>query len=171
MSAASRLQSVSRKPLLDRARKRGAPADQAFRTFVDGLVRVSARMQALRGKLAAHMKLSPPQYAIAMVLAHERRGLRVVDVAARLGLSVTFVTTQIGRMERSGLVRRSDNPDDRRSSIIALAGKGRERLARGAAFQRAVNDRLFASLSREEMLRLTRVLARIGADADAALEL
>lgn len=169
MSRSSPLQSVSRPPLLDPTSKPGEPRDQAFRTFVDGLVRLSTRMQALRTRLAAHMHLSSPQYAIAMMLAHEREALRVVDVAARLELSVTFVTTEIGRMERKGLVQRRHNPEDRRSSLISLAPKGRERLAAGAPFQRAVNDRLFASLSREEMLHLSTVLARIASDAELAL--
>lgn len=169
MPSASRIQSVSRRALLDRTPRRGEPADAAFRAFVDRLVRLSARMQALRGRLAAGIALSPPQYAIAMVLAYEKRGLRVVDIAARLELSVTFVTTQLGRMEKAGLLLRAGNPADRRSSILRLSPAALARLARGAAHRRAVNDRLFASLSRAEMLRLSRVFARIAADADVAL--
>jgi DNA-binding MarR family transcriptional regulator len=164
------LLTTSRSALLDRSTGRAADSDQTFRTFVDGLVRLSARMQALRAALAAHMELSPPKYSIALVLAHEPNGLRVVDVAARLELSVTFVTTEIGRMERSGLVQRRENPDDRRSSIIGLSRKGQALLARGAPYLRSVNDRLFASLTRAQMVELTEVLARIGADAETALK-
>jgi DNA-binding MarR family transcriptional regulator len=164
------LLTTSRSALLDRSTGRAADSDQTFRTFVDGLVRLSARMQALRAALAAHMELSPPKYSIALVLAHEPNGLRVVDVAARLELSVTFVTTEIGRMERSGLVQRRENPDDRRSSIIGLSRKGQALLARGAPYLRSVNDRLFASLTRAQMVELTEVLARIGADAQTALK-
>ena len=52
------------------------------------------------------------------------------QIAERLGMSTGGVTPALDRLERSGLLERSPNPADRRSSIVALTPAGREELAR-----------------------------------------
>lgn len=56
------------------------------------------------------------------------RGGRVTsgNLATALRLTTGSVTALVDRMELAGLLRRVDNPDDRRSVMVELTPKGRE---------------------------------------------
>ncbi len=68
---------------------------------------------------------------------------RVADIAEMLSITVGGTSKLVDRIERSGLCRRAPNPDDARSSLLALTRAGRRRLD---AAQRSFEDQLEASL-------------------------
>ena len=55
----------------------------------------------------------------------ERDGLAQKDIALALGSTPATVTIMLRRMEKTGLVERRPNPDDRRSSLVFLTERGR----------------------------------------------
>lgn len=60
-------------------------------------------------------------------------GARVTDVVSTLGITVGAASKAIDRLEAAGLAARSQNPDDRRSSLITLTEHGRSVHAQGVA--------------------------------------
>jgi DNA-binding MarR family transcriptional regulator len=46
--------------------------------------------------------------------------IAIRDLSSRTGLAVTTLTSMLDRMERSNLVCRADDPDDRRKKLIQL---------------------------------------------------
>ena len=66
-----------------------------------------------------------------IVAAHP--GCRVQDIADGLGISVGGASKSADRLERSGWVRRVDNPSDRRSSMLELTAAGKRMVAAGSA--------------------------------------
>jgi DNA-binding MarR family transcriptional regulator len=77
----------------------------------------------------------------------------------------------LGRMERDGLIDRTPDPADRRSSLVSLSKLGRKRAAEAMATALAVNEAAFAPLSDAERKSffdlLHRVIAALEADAKA----
>jgi DNA-binding MarR family transcriptional regulator len=77
----------------------------------------------------------------------------------------------LGRMERDGLIDRTPDPADRRSSLVSLSKLGRKRAAEAMAAALAVNEAAFAPLSDVERKSffdlLHRVIAALEADAKA----
>ena len=53
---------------------------------------------------------------------------RVADIAQALSITVGGTSKLVDRIERSGLCSRAPNPDDARSSVLALTRAGRRRL-------------------------------------------
>lgn len=53
-------------------------------------------------------------------------GRRPSDLAAELGMSKQAVNYLLGTLEQSGYLRRTDDPDDRRSRRIELTDRGEE---------------------------------------------
>lgn len=53
---------------------------------------------------------------------------RVVDIAEALTITVGGVSKLVDRIERAGLCSRAQNPDDARSSVLALTATGRRLL-------------------------------------------
>ena len=76
------------------------------------------------------------------------------DLARRLGMAPTTVSTWLARLEADGSARRNPNPGDGRSQLIELTAAGREELQRSMPdFRRAVG----------------RVRAALGDDLDEVL--
>ncbi|MBU3065783.1 MarR family winged helix-turn-helix transcriptional regulator [Nocardia sp. NEAU-G5] len=89
---------------------------------------------------------------------------RVQDVAAALVITIGGASKAVDRLVAQGLCARQANPDDRRSSIVALTPAGQDLLQRS----NAVLDRMFgeifgAALSEPELAQLHESLRRLRA--------
>ncbi len=71
------------------------------------------------------------------------------------------MTTLIDRLESEGLVRRVDDPDDRRSVRAELTPLGTELAAAGVEVQARVQQEFASSLSPDDLSSLQRILASI----------
>jgi DNA-binding MarR family transcriptional regulator len=69
------------------------------------------------------LDLTMPQFKL-LVLIASCQGLRVGDLAQRLGVTPPTVTTILDRLVEHGLVRREDDPLDRRLVIARLTAQG-----------------------------------------------
>jgi DNA-binding MarR family transcriptional regulator len=75
-------------------------------------------------------------------------------------LSSAGITSRIDRLERRGLVRRLDDPDDRRGVIIELTDQGREVVDEAVAAL-AISDRqLLERLDPDEIEQLEGLLRK-----------
>jgi DNA-binding MarR family transcriptional regulator len=82
-------------------------------------------------------------------------------LAKGLMLSSAGITSRIDRLERRGLVRRLDDPDDRRGVIIELTDDGREVVDEAVAAL-AISDRqLLDRLAPEEVEQLEGLLRKV----------
>ena len=82
-------------------------------------------------------------------------------LAKGLMLSSAGVTSRIDRLERRGLVRRLDDPDDRRGVIIELTDEGRD-VVDGAVAALAISDRqLVDRLDPAEVVQLEDLLRKV----------
>jgi DNA-binding MarR family transcriptional regulator len=80
-------------------------------------------------------RLTTPQLA---VLEFVRAGRTVSAVAEHVGLSRPATSQMINKLVERGLVRRSENAEDRRERAVVLSAKGKillERIARARAWR------------------------------------
>jgi DNA-binding MarR family transcriptional regulator len=90
------------------------------------------------------------------------RGIcRVNDIADDLVITVGGASKIVDRLEASGTCVRSANPDDRRSSLIALTDKGRDELARATAVLAGELAAWFGSVAPETVESLTATLTAL----------
>lgn len=96
-------------------------------------------------------------------------GLRVGELADRLGVDETTATRLADRLENAGLAERSRAVDDRRVTVVALTRDGR-RLARAAEEQRRrFFEEVLAALEPAERAELVRLTAKAATAARAEL--
>jgi len=69
------------------------------------------------------LDLTMPQFKLLILIA-SGRGLRVGDLAQRMGVTPPTVTTILDRLVEHGLVRREDDPVDRRLVIAKMTAEG-----------------------------------------------
>ena len=71
----------------------------------------------------APLRITYPQYLVLLVLWEKDR-LPVNDIARRLMLETNTVTPLLQRMEKAGLIKRSNGRNDARQRIVSLTSKG-----------------------------------------------
>lgn len=100
------------------------------------------------------------------VLATLRRAgapyeLSPTDLYEATMLSSGGMTNRIDRLTKMGLVARSPNPDDRRSTLVSLTEKGFELVDGMIAEHAAHKQSLIESLSGAERVQLSALLAKL----------
>lgn len=163
----SRPLTVTREELL------AAGTDLDFRVFLHAFMVFARRLEGVRAQLAQHIGVSAPQYEI---LSHLREhmgcgGLTVNEVAERLHCSSSFVTTEAGKLHRSGLTLRNRDPEDGRCVRLSLSPKCERRFREMAPLQQELNNTLFASLTARQFQLLREVFPKLCDDGDRAVAL
>ena len=144
--------------------------DAAFRSFVHGLLAFTERLEATRSGLGELVGLTGPQYTILISIAHleEAGDVSVSTVADHLHYSGAFVTLEVGRLVKKGLVSKCPSTRDRRRVRLTVTEAGRALLAELAPTQARVNDTLFSALDARDLDRILALLPGLIEGGDAA---
>jgi DNA-binding MarR family transcriptional regulator len=137
----------------------------------ENLVRVETRLyNAVDDRLRSTHGMSVGQYELLRIIG-SRESCRVLDIVREVAITVGAASKAVDRLEAAGWCRRSANPDDRRSSLLALTAAGERLLAEAApTFEAELAARLVGPVTRAALDRLTASLAtlRIALEHDGA---
>jgi DNA-binding MarR family transcriptional regulator len=144
-----------------------SPSDP-FRTSVFHLMRLvlqehqslwSARLAA-----AGLPECTKPQYTLLRsALAYP--GLDQATAGAHTGMDKSTVVSLVDRLERRGLLRRADDPDDRRKRRLFLTDAGQDFLAAAIPVIDQLSDELLARLSGTDREILVAALLKLAGEA------
>jgi len=112
-------------------------------------------------------ELERSAYLTLRALAH-RGPADINTLAARLGLDASTVGRQVTGLADDGLVERTPSADDRRHSIVAIRGEGRDRLAITEALRRERTTELLDDWSAVDLERVGEYLRRYNAAVASA---
>lgn len=94
--------------------------------------------------------------------------LRLSELADSVVMTRSGLTRMVDRLEKAGLLRREDCPDDRRGSYAVLTQKGAAALRRTwPEYARAIQECFGQFVSKEEADTISRALARVAAGVQA----
>ncbi len=131
----------------------------------DPVIRLFLRIaQAIEERLGARLEgadLSVAKYSALKHLALADEPLSLSEMAARLVCVRSNISQLVDRLEADGLVRRVEDPRDRRCVRAALTDLGRERQADGAHRLEEVREEIVEILSEVDRGALERALARL----------
>jgi DNA-binding MarR family transcriptional regulator len=100
----------------------------------------------------APLGLSVAQYdLLACLVAAEPEKLKQSDLANRLLVTKGNISGMLSRMTDQEMVKRADDPNDRRSKRIMITEQGRELYEQGRRAQEALIEGLFGDLPREKL--------------------
>ena len=153
---------------MSKARPPAAPAQAEIEPaleIADLLGQVVRRLHRGTSEALAPLGLSRAQSRVVRLLADGP--LRMAAIAERLSVVPRTVTDLVDGVEDAGLVARHPDPDDRRSTFVALTADGRLLLGRLEVARRESAEQAFGRLDpadRAVLLRLLRDLAHEPAD-------
>jgi DNA-binding MarR family transcriptional regulator len=106
-----------------------------------------------------------------VLVAAERRGpVRLSDLASFTGLNPTMLSRLVPHLEAAGLLRRLNDPADRRVSRVEATSKGRRLLERIRSERNDALSRRLAELSPEEREAVAQALPVLERVAELLLE-
>lgn len=138
-------------------------SDEATQVLQDIVLRISAESSGNWMGLDVTM----PQMKVLMLL-RENGALRVGVLARHLNVSTPTITGIVDRLVRQGLVRRDDDPTDRRVVLNVLTRQGEEMMDRLRQRGDAELARMVATLTPRERHDLTRLLNRLKDSFDSS---
>lgn len=135
---------------------------EATAAAVDGLMALSRLMTAVVARTLADVSeiSSVPQLRILVMLYYDSP-LNLTTIARGLGVDRSNASRPTDRLVAAGLVRRSDDADDRRNARLSLTPKGRRVVDSVFDSRRAVFDQMVEQLDPEDRARLASCLAAL----------
>ncbi len=109
-----------------------------------------------------HAGLSLPKYSVLSELVSARKPLSLSELASRLACVRSNMTQLVDRLEADGLVRRVDDPSDRRAVQAAITEHGRARQASGKAEIVRLHEEFAARVGTADRTALQRMLGALG---------
>ena len=140
-------------------RAKSAPADATADELMRSLLDVAHALEARLEEALQAVGLSRSKYWLLEQLAESREPLMLSTLASGQGCAASNITQLVDRLEADGLVRRIDEPTDRRSKRAELTAIGRERQLVGAREIARVRAAFAGSLSDADRKALARGLA------------
>jgi DNA-binding MarR family transcriptional regulator len=118
---------------------------------------------SMRGMVAEGLVshgLSVAQFA-SMLCLEQQPGMTVADLARKVGTARQSANEMLAGLEQAGLVERRPHPSDRRSQQVFLTEEGRTRLAEARPAVRAVEAKLSAGFTADELAVVDAWLTRM----------
>ena len=116
----------------------------------------------LREYLRVTHETTLPRFDVMAALWRRRDDCTMSELSRMLLVSNGNVTAVVDRLEKDGLVRRTQSDQDRRTVYVALTPEGLASFERLASDHEREVDRLFSGLSETDLDQLTDILKRMG---------
>jgi DNA-binding MarR family transcriptional regulator len=122
------------------------------------LIHAAHRVEARLEEALAGVGLSCAKFGALSVLVTQDEPISLSELAEKLTCVRSNVTQLVDRLEADGLVKRTDDPADRRAVRAEVTGLGRKRHAAGATVVNAVLEDVAKELSAVDSQVLKRAL-------------
>jgi DNA-binding MarR family transcriptional regulator len=121
--------------------------------------------------LAKSTGLSMPQFGILMQV-HHRGNCAIGDISERFDITNAAASQLVDKLVQNGLIRRQEDPSDRRAKLLNLTEKGRELIQQGIEERRRWVDQLVGKLTAEERAKVAeslQIMTRAAKELEAEL--
>ncbi|MCM3273029.1 MarR family winged helix-turn-helix transcriptional regulator [Paenibacillus elgii] len=100
---------------------------------------------------------------IVLSMVHEHGRLNTGEIADKMGITPSAVSQFLGKLEKTGYIKRSINPSNRREIIVELDQRGTEYMARNEQIERSIIERYYSKLGMDDILTLRNIVLKLRA--------
>ena len=133
---------------------KSAQFSQAIRSWMDVFMQRSMRGWGLFAKSTG---LSMPQFSMMMQL-HYKGACGMSQVSERFEITAAAASQLVDKLVQSGLIKRDEDPHDRRAKVLNITDKGRELIQRGIEERYRWVDQLEGKLTVGERAQVSEAL-------------
>ena len=125
---------------------------------VDSIVKAyNLVSQGLNPAFLAKMNLTTAQMKV-LILFEDNNRFSMGELSSLYSVSVSTMTSMVGRLFQSGMLRRDPDENDRRIVLVSLTAKGKRVLTRLVNARREVLGKFLVTLDRDEVKRFDRAM-------------
>jgi MarR family transcriptional regulator, organic hydroperoxide resistance regulator len=143
-------------------------SDLEFRRLIYDLLGLADLMRLNTDHFGRYIGRNNAQFHVMIIIA-DTPDATVSRIAQLMNVTSQFVTIEIGKLIRDGIVAKRHNETDRRSSFLDLTPKGRNLLRELAPLRRRTNDLHFRSLTEDRAKILKEIIETLIVDGRRAL--
>ena len=96
--------------------------------------------------------------------------MRVTDIAQHANLDVSTVSRHVAQLQKTGLIERTPDLDDRRAQLVRLTDTGQQKLTADLKARTTLLERSLETWSLEDLDELDRAVNRFVADVETLTE-
>lgn len=137
------------------------PTSSSDRTIFSLLHAAHALEDKLEAVLAG-VGLSLPKYSVLSELVAAGKPLSLSELATRLSCVRSNMTQLVDRLEADGLVKRVDDPSDRRAVKAMITAQGRDRQSAGATEVAKLHEEFSTRVGDADRDAVGRMLSALG---------
>jgi DNA-binding MarR family transcriptional regulator len=128
--------------------------NRAIRSWMDVFMHRSMRDW---GQYAKSTGLGMPQFSILMQL-HHKGACGVSEISERFDISNAAASQLVDKLVQNSLIKRDEDPTDRRAKLLSLTDKGRKLIQQGIEERYRWVDELAGRLTVEERTQVSEAL-------------
>jgi len=139
------------------------PDASELREFIADFYAAMSMMRLLRQEIAAALSLTSAEYSVLLAVWYlQREGkMTVRAISEHLHVAAAYVTSEVNRLVKKGLLTKEPHPSDGRAVGVALTRASRDVFMRLGPMLRAVNAPLFQGVYRRDLITVHRFLISI----------
>src|SRR6185437_14039331 len=156
--------------LLDRLAANRTPKEVEPYQVTARISRVALHIERMQEAAFGRFGLNRGEMGVlgALALAGPKQQLSPTQLFKGLMLSSAGITSRLDRLERSGYVRRTRHPSDRRGVLVELTAAGRKVFEQAVSADASREKDVVAHLTREEQRTLAALLKKLLASLEPA---
>ncbi|MFD0590319.1 MarR family winged helix-turn-helix transcriptional regulator [Paenibacillus sp. GCM10027627] len=128
---------------------------------------IQREFEAQLSSLQLPFPISAPRLRVLSAVSDAKQ-IRMSELAAKLGIKARTVTDFVDALEQDGLLVRTQDPTDKRATLIELTELAEKHLSGVLAFQSGVSENMLAGLSKEQQKTLTGLLLLLAENKEAS---
>ena len=132
---------------------------------VDSVLHTAMSIGRLMRQRLPDDQLEPATYWVLKHLVPD--SMRITALASSTQLDTSTVSRHVTQLEQSGLVERSQDPDDRRAQRVGLTEEGRTQLEASTARRRGLLTESLSGWDTADLADLERLLSRLVAGVES----
>jgi MarR family transcriptional regulator, organic hydroperoxide resistance regulator len=121
---------------------------------------ILALRRGLESEILRDSPITGPQMFVLFYI-HVKKKCKITQLAEKLEVKPSAVTVMIDRLEKSGYVKRGDDPVDRRAILVELTEEGKERVALMIRKKNAILSSYLSRLEPQERDSITAMLEKM----------
>jgi DNA-binding MarR family transcriptional regulator len=122
------------------------------------LIHVAHALEDQLDEALATVDLSAPKFTALAVMVSVGQPMSLSDLAAKLTCVRSNITQLVDRLEKDGLVKRIDDPSDRRGVRAEVTALGKERFEAGLKVTNKVHETIANKLSATDQAAMQHIL-------------
>jgi DNA-binding MarR family transcriptional regulator len=141
----------------------------AERDLVTGVIQLANLLLRRLAPVFEKSKVTPQQWLVLSALADEDTPVTLVALARRLAVTKQNMTGMIARLEQLGVAERHGDPEDLRSSRVALTRRGRTLVEKSRpAYEEWVRSLATGEVSERDVQIVTRIVEKLIAQMEGS---